>query len=96
MKVGIDAKWFFKGNPSGKIVITNLLKELIHNFPNDQFYVFLDKRDKVFEFPFKANNVKIIYVRCMCGVCALYVYFFRNFYYFLTTNTYTNCYDDNS
>ena len=62
MKVGIDAKWFFRGNPSGKIVITNLLKELIHNFPKDQFYVFLDKRDKVFEFPFKANNVKIIYV----------------------------------
>jgi hypothetical protein len=29
MKIGIDEKWFFTGNPSGKTVISNLIESVL-------------------------------------------------------------------
>ena len=41
MKIGIDAKWFFNGPPSGKVVVKQLLKELLsNNFKEQEFYIF--------------------------------------------------------
>ena len=63
MKVGIDAKWFFNGPPSGKVVVKQLLKELLSNtYKDDEFYVFLNKADKELEFPHKRENIKCIYI----------------------------------
>ncbi|OOQ57764.1 glycosyltransferase family 4 protein [Mucilaginibacter pedocola] len=40
LNVGIDAKWFFEGPPSGNMVVKNLVNELILN-NNDRFNLFL-------------------------------------------------------
>jgi glycosyltransferase involved in cell wall biosynthesis len=40
INVGIDAKWFFKGPPSGKMVVKNLVDEMILN-NHDRFNLFL-------------------------------------------------------
>ncbi len=63
MRIGIDAKWFFNGPPSGKVVIKQLLKELLSdNYKTDVFYVFLNKADKGLEFPYQRDNIKLIYI----------------------------------
>jgi glycosyltransferase involved in cell wall biosynthesis len=65
MKIGIDAKWFFNGPPSGKVVVKQLLKELLsNNFKEEEFYIFLNKADKRLAFPYNKQNVKLIYVSC--------------------------------
>jgi glycosyltransferase involved in cell wall biosynthesis len=70
MRIGFDAKWFFDGNPSGKVVVRNLIKELTQNINDDNyFYIFLDKRNKGLEFPYKSKKIKIIYV--WAGINAL-------------------------
>ncbi len=62
MKIGIDAKWFFNGNPSGSEVVRNLVKELIKMDNKNYYYIFLDKKDKHLLFPYKSDKIKIIYV----------------------------------
>ena len=63
MKIGIDAKWFFNGPPSGKVVVKQLLKELLSDtYRNHEFYIFLNKNDKDITFPYKRSNVKLVYV----------------------------------
>jgi hypothetical protein len=62
MKIGFDAKWFFSGNPSGKAIVTNILKHLLEQNINHDFYVFLKSDDKSKQFPFWAPNVHLIYV----------------------------------
>ncbi|WP_042500663.1 glycosyltransferase family 4 protein [Algibacter lectus] len=63
MKIGIDAKWFFNGPPSGRVVIKELLKELLSdNYKADEFYVFLNKADKGLEFPYQQDNIKLVYI----------------------------------
>ncbi|PKB42610.1 glycosyltransferase involved in cell wall biosynthesis [Cellulophaga sp. RHA19] len=63
MKIGIDAKWFFSGPPSGKVVIKQLLKELLSdNYRTFEFYVFLKKKEKDLKFPYQNKNIKLVYV----------------------------------
>jgi len=62
MKIGIDAKWYFNGNPSGRIVVKNLLNNLIKLNINNEIYVILNKKDINENFPFKNNKIKLIYV----------------------------------
>jgi glycosyltransferase involved in cell wall biosynthesis len=62
MNIGIDAKWFFKGNPSGRIVIQNLIKELLAADKDNRYFVFLRREDKGKPFPYQAENVKTIYI----------------------------------
>ena len=62
MKIGIDAKWFFIGNPSGKVVIQNIVKEIIELRTNHELYIFLRKEDRNKYFPYSAPNVHLIYI----------------------------------
>ncbi|MEM6894847.1 MAG: glycosyltransferase family 1 protein [Bacteroidota bacterium] len=63
MKIGIDAKWFFTGPPSGKVVLKNLLKELlVPKYEHHKFYIFLNKGEEGMLFPFMLNNVHLVYV----------------------------------
>ena len=62
MKIGIDAKWFFEGPPSGRVVIRNLVKQLIELPPNDVLYIFLDERAKGLDFPYLQPHVHLVYV----------------------------------
>ncbi|MEW6006226.1 MAG: glycosyltransferase family 1 protein [Stygiobacter sp.] len=62
MKIGIDAKWYFDGNPSGKVVIRNLIKEIYEIDDQNEIFIILDKKFKEEHFPFEKSNIKLIYV----------------------------------
>jgi glycosyltransferase involved in cell wall biosynthesis len=62
MNIGIDAKWFFKGNPSGRVVIRNLLRELLQADSENQYYIFLRKEDRDKFFPYNKPNVRLVYI----------------------------------
>jgi glycosyltransferase involved in cell wall biosynthesis len=62
MKIGIDAKWFFSGNPSGKVVVRNLLEELLKISGHHQIFVFLKKEEKESVFPLNYPNITLVYV----------------------------------
>jgi glycosyltransferase involved in cell wall biosynthesis len=61
MRIGIDAKSFFRGPVSTRVVLQNLLPELFILFPEHEWIIFLDKKDKQARFPFIAPHVKLIY-----------------------------------
>ncbi|MEO7457408.1 MAG: glycosyltransferase family 1 protein [Gemmatimonadaceae bacterium] len=42
MKIGIDAKWYFRGPPSGRRVIRNLVKHLVAQSTDDELHLFTD------------------------------------------------------
>lgn len=62
MKIGIDAKWYFEGPPSGRIVIRNIIDTLLTQFDEHHFYIFIDKKFKEQPIPFCQKNVTIIYL----------------------------------
>lgn len=61
MRIGIDAKWFYTGNASGRVVVYNLVKHLCSSYTNHYFFIILDKKDEDKNFPFKNENVTLIY-----------------------------------
>jgi glycosyltransferase involved in cell wall biosynthesis len=62
MKIGIDAKWLFRGQVSGKVFIQNILPELFKLHPGIEWHIFLDKKDKDFPVPFATETAKVHYV----------------------------------
>jgi glycosyltransferase involved in cell wall biosynthesis len=62
MKIGIDAKWFFSGNPSGKVVVRNLLEEFLKISGHHQIFLFLKREERDLSFPFNYPNVRLVYV----------------------------------
>ena len=63
MKIGIDAKSFFDtNNPSGKTIVTNLIRELLRLDNKNSYFIFLDKKYRDLIFPYKSNQIKLIYV----------------------------------
>ncbi|MGY0391276.1 glycosyltransferase family 4 protein [Bizionia sp. KMM 8389] len=62
MRIGIDAKWYFNGHPSGKVVVENIVNQLIKIDEPHEYYIYLDKKDKNLVFPFKQKNIHLIYV----------------------------------
>lgn len=62
MRIAIDAKWFFNGNPSGKVVVYNLINEIVKLDNKHELVIILDKRDKKKLFPFKTKQVELVYV----------------------------------
>ena len=62
MKIGIDAKWFFTGPVSSRIVLQNILPELLALFPEHEWHIFLDRRDKALGFPVKSPGIQLHYV----------------------------------
>jgi glycosyltransferase involved in cell wall biosynthesis len=63
MKIGIDAKWFYsRSNPSGSVVVRNIVEGITKLITDDVFYVFLDKNDIDKEFPYQKENIILVYV----------------------------------
>lgn len=62
MNIGIDAKWFFKGNPSGKVVIRNTVKHLVNLASSHQLYIFLRSEDRYKKFPYTSENIHLVYL----------------------------------
>jgi glycosyltransferase involved in cell wall biosynthesis len=53
MKIGIEAKWLFRGPPSGQRVVFNLVQSLIEDSGADELHFFLDARFR--DEPMPAN-----------------------------------------
>lgn len=63
MRVGIDAKWYFEGPASGKMVIRNLVNELSKKNTEIEFYFLLNKKFKneTLDFQNEANKEVFIW-----------------------------------
>jgi len=62
MKIAIDAKSFYTGPVSTRIILKNLVPELVRLFPDVDWIIFLDKKDKSLDFPCKQKNVHLQYI----------------------------------
>jgi glycosyltransferase involved in cell wall biosynthesis len=62
MKIGVDAKWYFSGPPSTRTILQNLLPCLFKFYPQHEWIIFLDKKDKQLNFPFHEPNITVQYV----------------------------------
>jgi len=63
MKIGIDAKWYFEGPPSGKRVVKNLVDTLLTIDDENEYVIFINRKHKAEKFPFKeSEKLKLCYV----------------------------------
>ena len=46
MKIGIDAKWYFSGPPSGTVVVKNIIDCIIKQNNGDEIILFIQKKDR--------------------------------------------------
>lgn len=56
MNIGIDAKWYFEGPPSGKVVIRNLVDNLVKIKTDHNLFFFIDK-NFISKFPYRSENI---------------------------------------
>jgi glycosyltransferase involved in cell wall biosynthesis len=62
MRIGIDAKQYFTGPVSSRVVLQNLLPELFSLYPEQEWVIFLDRKDEGLSFPFRGENIHFQYV----------------------------------
>jgi len=62
MRIGFDAKYFFTGNPSGRVVVRNLVRELVVNNKDHELYFFLKKKERGMLFPHNGPKVHQVYI----------------------------------
>ncbi|MBI1770268.1 MAG: hypothetical protein HYR67_18010 [Bacteroidetes bacterium] len=63
MKIGIDAKWYFEGPPSGKRVVRGLVDSILTMDDDNHYYIFLNRRHKSEEFSTQGKKkVTLCYV----------------------------------
>ena len=62
MRIGFDAKYFFSGNPSGRVVVRNLVRELVTNNKDHDLFFFLKKKERGMIFPFSGPRVFPVYI----------------------------------
>jgi glycosyltransferase involved in cell wall biosynthesis len=62
MRIGIDAKWYFTGPVSTRVVLQNLLPELFSLYPEHEWHILLDKRDRRLHFPISGGNIHTAYI----------------------------------
>jgi hypothetical protein len=63
MRIGIDAKWYFEGPPSGKRVIRSLVDHMLSIDDQNEYVIFLNKKHQSEKFLVKdPNRIKVCYV----------------------------------
>jgi glycosyltransferase involved in cell wall biosynthesis len=62
MKIGIEAKWLYDGPPSGKRVVTNLVRALADVADGDDLHLFLDARGRGEAVPGDVPERRLHYV----------------------------------
>jgi glycosyltransferase involved in cell wall biosynthesis len=62
MRIGIDAKSIYNGPVSTRIVLQNLLPELFRLYPDVDWVVFLDEKDRDKKLPFEGAHIRTVYV----------------------------------
>jgi glycosyltransferase involved in cell wall biosynthesis len=63
MKIGIEAKWYFEGPPSGQRVIKALVDYLLDYDTTNEYYIILNKKHRHLPFPHShKKHVHAVYV----------------------------------
>jgi glycosyltransferase involved in cell wall biosynthesis len=63
IKLGIDAKWFFKGPPSGNMVVKNLVNQMVNdNDDRFQLYLLITKEFKKEAIHYFPDRVKLVFL----------------------------------
>ncbi|MDN5288724.1 MAG: glycosyltransferase [Mucilaginibacter sp.] len=63
IKLGIDAKWFFKGPPSGNMVVKNLVNQMVSdNDDRFQLYLLITKEFKKEATSYFPDRVKLVFL----------------------------------
>lgn len=62
IKVGIDAKWYFTGPPSGHVVVRNLVDHVLANPLGFEVYLVLNSKDKKLASETFGETVKLIFL----------------------------------
>jgi glycosyltransferase involved in cell wall biosynthesis len=63
LRLGIDAKWFFEGPPSGHMVVKNLVDEIIRNNDNNfDIYLLMNRKDEQRALAHFPAGTKIIFL----------------------------------
>ncbi|WP_183561345.1 glycosyltransferase family 4 protein [Mucilaginibacter sp. SP1R1] len=93
IKLGIDAKWFFKGPPSGNMVVKNLVNQMVSNH-DEQFELYLlitrdFKKQAIAYFPASVNLIflpvipnmlsNMLLIPCIARIYGLEAVLFQNF-----------------
>jgi len=71
MRIGIDGRWFFRGNPSGRVVVRNLVRQLAEHHPEHEYVVFLSRRDRCRPFPWPLPNVHPVFLPDAIGLLSV-------------------------
>ncbi len=70
MRIGIDAKWYFNGPVSGRVMLHNLLPHLFNAYQTHEWFIFLDEKDRHKDFPFKEPNIHSVYLPVVTNMFA--------------------------
>ncbi|MBL7848585.1 MAG: glycosyltransferase family 4 protein [Cyclobacteriaceae bacterium] len=62
MRIGIDAKWYFEGPPSGRRVVRALVEAMLRCDQRNEYYIFLNQRHRAEQFPMQGPNIHLVYV----------------------------------
>jgi glycosyltransferase involved in cell wall biosynthesis len=63
MRIGIEAKWYFEGPPSGKRVIRNLVDTMLKIDRENEYVIFLHAKHRDQKFPYPEHEkLKLCYV----------------------------------
>ncbi len=61
-RIGIDAKWFFNGPVSNRLVVRQLTEQLVKQNPGHALFFFLNEADRHLPFPYAGPGVHLHYV----------------------------------
>lgn len=65
MRIGIDAKWYYSGPPSGVNVVKNIVNSIIEENTEHSLYIYLNREDRIRNCQnkfFQNNKVTCIYI----------------------------------
>jgi glycosyltransferase involved in cell wall biosynthesis len=62
MKIGVDAKWFYNGPVSGRVFIRQVLSRLLTTYPQHEWHIYLNKKNRNESFPFTGENITRHYI----------------------------------
>ena len=61
MRIGLDAKWFFEGPPSGRVVVRSLTRQFVDGHAAHEWVIFVDQAGlKRSGFPYSGPRVSVV------------------------------------
>jgi glycosyltransferase involved in cell wall biosynthesis len=71
MRIGVDCRWWFRGNPSGRVEVNNMVRRLVAGHPEDDYFLFLSQRDRGLPLALEGANVHAVYLPAAIGMLSV-------------------------